>query len=219
MINWDSTPIPLGPPGWALPDPATAGPDDLVGVGADLVPSTLYEAYRTGLFPMPVGRRRIGWFSPDPRGILPLDGLRVTRSLRQSCRKYEVTFDRSFGEVMVKCGDPKRPHGWIDRDILGAYGRLHELGWAHSVECRDTDGQLLGGLYGVRIGRFFAGESMFSHARDASKVALVALVERLVADGAELLDVQWATPHLVSLGATAIPRADYLDRLRRATIC
>jgi leucyl/phenylalanyl-tRNA--protein transferase len=167
---------------------------------------------------MPVGRRLLGWFSPDPRGILPLDGLRVTRSLRQSCRKYEVSFDRSFDEVMVECGDPTRPHGWINRDILKAYGRLHELGWAHSVECRDTDGRLLGGLYGVRIGRFFAGESMFSHARDASKVALVALVERLVADGAELLDVQWATPHLVSLGAIAIPRADYLERLRRATI-
>ena len=214
--TWDTVPVDPGPCRWQLPDSTFAGEDDLVAIGADLEPSTLLHAYRSGLFPMPVSRREIGWFSPDPRGIIPIDGLRVTRSLRQSMKRYTVTVDGSFREVMVACADPDRPHGWINKEFVDAYTRLHELGWAHSVECRTDDGTLVGGLYGVRINHFFAGESMFSTQRDASKVALVALVDLLRASEIELLDVQWHTEHLDSLGAIAIPRTEYLERLQHA---
>jgi len=184
-------------------------------VGADLEPGTLLAAYRSGLFPMPLRKRIVGWWSPDPRGILPLDGLRVTRSLRQSGRRYEIRTDTRLREVIERCGDPVRPHGWITPAFVDAYVRLHELGWVHSVETYH-DGELVGGLYGVRVGGLFAGESMFSTARDASKVALVALVEQLRATGATLLDVQWRTDHLASLGVIEIPRAEYLRRLADA---
>lgn len=158
----------------------------------------------------------IGWFSPDPRGVIPLNGLRVSRSLRRSVRRYSVTFNVEFEAVMRACGDPARPHGWINEQFIEAYTRLHTLGHAHSVEVRTEDGSLAGGLYGVAIGGFFAGESMFSVARDASKVALVALVDALRDGGGALLDVQWVTPHLASLGAVEIPRPDYLRLLAGA---
>jgi leucyl/phenylalanyl-tRNA--protein transferase len=187
----------------------------MCGVGADLEAGTLLAAYRTGLFPMPVGRRRIGWWSPDPRGIVPLDGLRVSRSLRASLRRFQVTHDADFRAVMTACGDPRRPHGWINREFIDAYSRLHHLGWAHSIEVWHDD-ELVGGLYGVRIGRFFAGESMFHLATDASKVALVHTVEWLRATGATLFDVQWTTDHLRSLGAIDVPRRDYLALLADA---
>jgi leucyl/phenylalanyl-tRNA---protein transferase len=187
-----------------------------VGVGADLEPGTLLAAYRTGLFPMPAGGGpRIAWWSPDPRGVLPLDGLRVSRSLRRSCRRYEVRVDTAFRAVVRRCADPTRDGSWISADIIRAYSALHELGWAHSVETWEGD-RLVGGLYGVSIGGLFAGESMFHDATDASKVALVGVVERLVAGGATLLDVQWTTPHLLSLGAVDVPRALYLDLLADA---
>ena len=216
-------PIDPGPCRWELPDPGTADEHGVVGVGADLEPSTLLAAYRHGLFPMPVhGGATLAWWSPDPRGVLPLDGLRVTRSLRQSRRRYEVRTDTAFREVMVRCADPGRDGGWITPAFIDAYTRLHELGWAHSVETWSVgDGaggdELVGGLYGVAIGGLFAGESMFHVARDASKVALVALVERLRAGGATLLDVQWTTDHLASLGAVDVPRADYLRLAAAAT--
>lgn len=200
---------------WSLPSPELADEHGLCAVGADLEPGTLLGAYRRGLFPMPVRKRVLGWWSPDPRGILPLDGLRVSRSLRQSCRRYEVRRDTRFREIVERCGDPRRPHGWITRGIVDAYGELHRLGWAHSFETYDGD-RLVGGLYGVAIGRFFAGESMFSLSRDASKVALVTLVDTLRARGFTLLDVQWTTPHLVSLGAVDISRDEYLVRLAEA---
>jgi leucyl/phenylalanyl-tRNA--protein transferase len=164
---------------------------------------------------MPLGRRRLAWFSPDPRAVIPLDGLRVSRSLRRSVRRFDMRRDSAFADVMVRCADPRRAGGWITPAFVRAYVRLHELGWAHSFECYDGD-ELVGGLYGVRIRGFFAGESMFHSATDASKVALVGLVEWLRDTGARLLDVQWPTPHLVSLGAEAIPRAEYLDRLALA---
>ena len=175
----------------------------------------MLAAYRAGLFPMPVRKRTLGWWSPDPRGIVPLDGLIVHRSLRQSMRRYEVRIDTRFREVMERCGDPSRPHGWITPAFVDAYEHLHQLGWAHSVETY-LDGVLVGGLYGLGIGRFFAGESMFSVARDASKVALVALVDALREQGTVLLDVQWTTPHLMSLGAIDVPRTDYLAMLADA---
>lgn len=217
--------MPVEPPAsaWVFPDLRTLDPgpdpDDLVGAGADLEPGTLLAAYRQGLFPMPEGGRRplLHWFSPLERGVLPLDGLVVSRSLRRSLRDFEVRIDTAFTDVLAACGDPRRPLGWIDGDIARAYTRLHELGWAHSVETW-RDGELVGGLYGVSIGGLFAGESMFHHARDASKAALVGLVEALRDEHAErrVLDVQWVTPHLATLGAVAVPRAAYLDRLRAA---
>lgn len=165
---------------------------------------------------MPVGRRRIGWWSPDPRGVLPLDGLVVSRSLRRSVRRFDVRVDTAFTETMVRCADPHRPDGWITPAFVEAYSRLHDLGVAHSVETWQ-DGRLVGGLYGVGLGGFFAGESMFHEATDASKVALVALVGLLAASGPHaLLDVQWVTPHLASLGAVEIPRVEYRRRLDAA---
>ena len=201
---------------WQFPPP-TGAPDDLVCLGADLEPGTILAAYRAGLFPMPYDRRRLGWWSPDPRGILPIDELKVSRSLRRSAAGFEIRVDTAFAEVVDACADPRRPSGWIDADIRAAYLRLHRLGWAHSVEAW-RGGRLAGGLYGVAIGGLFAGESMFHRERDASKVALVGLVEGLRDEHAadRLLDVQWQTPHLESLGAIEVPRTTYLRRLARA---
>jgi leucyl/phenylalanyl-tRNA--protein transferase len=164
---------------------------------------------------MPLGNK-VAWWSPDPRGIIPLDGLIVSHSLRRSCRRFEIRFGTAFDEVVAACGDPARQGAWIDRRVRNAYLILHELGWAHSVEAWTPDGQLAGGLYGVAIGGFFAGESMFHYQRDASKVALVALVEALRASGAQLLDVQWLTPHLASLGAVEVSRQRYHQLLKVA---
>lgn len=212
--------MPTEPPPstWTFP-PAASGDGDLVAVGADLQPGTLLSAYRQGLFPMGVDTRGapVGWWSPEQRGVLPLDGLRVSRSLRQSARRFEVRVDTAFEQVVAGCADPARSGGWIDADVGGAYVELHRLGWAHSVEAWHED-VLAGGLYGVAIGGLFAGESMFTRVRDASKVALVALVGLLRDAHAEqrLLDTQWLTPHLASLGVVEIDRDDYLARLRTA---
>lgn len=208
-------PVEPPPSPWRFPDPREAD-GDVVAFGGDLEPGTILAAYRAGLFPMPI-ERRLAWWSPDPRGVLPLDGLRVTRSLRRNCRRYEVRVDTAFSAVLDGCRAPTRPHGWISPDIAAAYLRLHELGWVHSVEAWDTeDGTLAGGLYGVVIGGLFAGESMFHVRRDASKVALVGLVDAMTADGdvdLRLLDVQWRTDHLGSLGVVEIAREEYLRRL------
>ncbi len=200
---------------WALPDPAVAG-DDLIAVGADLAAGTVLAAYRTGLFPMRVSRGGpLAWWSPNPRGIIPLDGLHVSRSLRRSCGRFTVTVDTAFGDVMRACADPRRPDGWINESFIAAYTELHRLGWAHSVETW-RDGELAGGLYGIAIGGLFAGESMFHRTTDASKVALVALVERLGRADGVLFDVQWTTRHLSSLGAVDVSRETYLELLRHA---
>jgi leucyl/phenylalanyl-tRNA--protein transferase len=210
-------PIEPPPTGWDFPPATSADADGIVGVGADLAPGTILHAYRRGLFPMPLGRGgRLGWWSPEPRGVLPLGGLRVSRSLRRSTRRYEIRVDTAFDEVVRACADPRRPGGWIDAEIMAGYRRLHDLRWVHSVEAWTPDGELAGGLYGVAIGGLFAGESMFHTRTDGSKVALVGLVDRLIEAGAGLLDVQWLTPHLASLGAVAIPRSTYLERLADA---
>lgn len=221
--------MPVEPPPSScdLPDPLALPPElaheDLVGLGADLEPGTLLRAYRAGLFPMHVSLvddgsqdEVIGWWSPQPRGILPLDSLTVSRSLRQSCRRMRTTVDQAFLDVVDGCADRDRTGRWINADIRAAYLRLHELGWAHSVETW-RGAELVGGLYGVSIGGLFAGESMFHRAADASKVALVRLVADLRSDGRErLLDVQWVTDHLSSLGAVEIPRDGYLQLLQAA---
>jgi leucyl/phenylalanyl-tRNA--protein transferase len=212
---------------WVFPDDpvalaTAAGDGEVVGLGADLEPGTLLAAYRSGLFPMPARRGVMAWWSPDPRGILPLgnDGqsLSFSRSLRRSCRRFEIRVNTAFDEVIAACADRRRPGAWIDRNMQRAYQRLHRLGWVHSVEAWDSDGHLAGGLYGVAIGGLFAGESMFHRQSDASKVALAGLVSMLREAGVEgrLLDVQWATPHLVSLGAVEVRRARYHELLEVA---
>jgi leucyl/phenylalanyl-tRNA--protein transferase len=211
--------MPVEPPPtrWLLPSADAADETEIAGVGADLAPGTLLAAYRAGLFPMRVGRGGpIGWWSPDPRGIIPLDHLHESRSLRRSRRRFPVALDTAFEAVMRGCGDPRRPHGWIDEEFVSAYCELHRLGWAHSVEAYDERGVLVGGVYGIGIGGLFAAESMFHRATDAGKVALAALVELLRAGGALLLDVQWTTEHLASLGAVDVPRAKYLELLAEA---
>ncbi|MCW2835812.1 MAG: Leucyl/phenylalanyl-tRNA--protein transferase [Nocardioides sp.] len=210
-------PVPPEPSAWIFPEPGDWDPDDdLVGMGADLAPGTLLAAYSQGLFPMPIGGRRapIGWFSPVRRGALPLDGLLVSRSLRRSARHFEIRVDTAFEEVIDACGDRRRPDGWISPAIRAAYLELHQLGWVHSVEAW-REGRLAGGLYGVGIGGLFAGESMFHRERDASKVALMGLVEVLSDEYADrrVLDVQWQTPHLASLGVVEIARSAYLASL------
>jgi leucyl/phenylalanyl-tRNA---protein transferase len=208
------------PTPWAFPHHSTWDPDDdLVALGADLEPGTLVTAYSLGLFPMPVtlDREELGWFSPVERGVLPLDGLKVSRSLRRSARDFEIRVDTAFDEVMAACGSPDRPDGWITPEFVRGYTKLHMLGWAHSIEAW-RDGHLAGGLYGVSIGGLFAGESMFHRVRDASKVALVGLVDLLRDEHADqrVLDVQWQTPHLASLGVVRRPRAEYLEAVERA---
>jgi leucyl/phenylalanyl-tRNA--protein transferase len=194
-------PIEPDPCAWGFPPATSAGSEDVVALGADLAPGTLLAAYRAGLFPMPVEEApAMVWWSPYRRGVIPLDGFHLSRSLRRTRRRYEITVDRAFG--------------WITGEIQAAYTVLHTLGWAHSVEAWDADGTLAGGLYGVEIGGLFAAESKFHVRTDASKAAVAGLVDRLRARGGErLLDVQWATDHLRTLGAVDIHRDEYLRRL------
>lgn len=185
----------------------------------NLSPEALLAGYMQGIFPMASADGRVAWYSPDPRAILPLDHLHVSRSLRRSILRgqFEVRFNTAFREVIEACAAPApgRDETWISAAITEAYTRLYRLGFAHSVESW-SEGQLVGGLYGVSIRGFFAGESMFSRRRDASKVALYNLVLRLRERGFRLLDVQYQTPHLKQLGAVEIPRPRYLALLRRA---
>jgi len=195
--------------------------DDLVAVSRAFNPELVLQAYRSGVFPMPARRGLMGWWSPLDRAILPLHRLRVTRSLRKMVPRYQIRVDSDFEGVLAGCGDPRRPDGWIDADIRRVYRELYRKGRVHSVEAWTADGQLAGGLYGVNVGGLFAGESMFHRpdiGRDASKVALLALVQILSAAGSEgrLLDVQWMTPHLQSLGVIEVPRVRYLQLLARA---
>ena len=205
---------PFGPP-------ALWREDDLIGVSRDFDPDLALAAYASGVFPMPAPGGLMGWYSPLRRGVLPLDGMRVSRSLRKMVGRYEIRTDTAFDAVLAGCADRRRPNGWIDDRIRRVYRQLHRRGIVHSVEAWTAAGELAGGLYGVSVGGLFAGESMFHRpdiGRDASKVALVALVERLRSAGPpdRLLDVQWVTPHLASLGVVEISRAEYLQRLAAA---
>ncbi|GAB7191223.1 leucyl/phenylalanyl-tRNA--protein transferase [Kineococcus sp. NUM-3379] len=194
--------------------------EDLVAAGGDLRPATLLAAYRTGYFPMGLGRGGtgpLGWWSPDPRGVLLPHEVHVSRSLRRSLRGFEIRVDTAFAEVVAGCADPSRPGAWITDEIAAAYLRLHRTGWAHSVEAW-AGGELVGGLYGLAIGGFFAAESKFHRARDASKAAVVGLARILTADGVpgRLVDVQWCTPHLATLGVRELDRRDYRRALAAA---
>jgi leucyl/phenylalanyl-tRNA---protein transferase len=211
-------PQPVPPTAWLLPAPAEADEDGVVGVGADLSASTLVDAYRRGIFPWPHPGVPLPWFSPDPRGVLALDGVRVSRSLRQRLRRcgWETTIDVAFPAVVRACAEDRGEAGtWISPPMARAYVRLHDLGWAHSLEVWDR-GTLIGGLYGVQVGGVFTGESMFHRESDASKVALVDLASRFHAAGGRLLDVQLTTDHLVSMGAHDLPRDRFIDLLHAA---
>lgn len=212
------SPVPELPPSpWTF-NPATWPIDDCVAAGADLEPATIVDAYAHGAFPMPVEEiDPMLWWSPLERGVLHLQDAHVSRSLRRSMKAFTITVDRSFEDVLDACADPTRPGAWIDNRIRDAYVRLHELGWAHSIEVRTHDGALAGGLYGIAIGGLFAGESMFHHVRDASKAAVIGLVSLLRDEHADerLVDVQWQTPHLASLGVTKMPRHEYVSDLER----
>jgi leucyl/phenylalanyl-tRNA---protein transferase len=190
----------------------------VVGVGADLSPGTLVDAYRRGIFPWPHPGVPLPWFSPDPRGVIALDGLLVSRSLRQRLRRcgWETTVDVAFPAVVKGCAEGRGTAGtWISPTMARAYLRLHQLGWAHSVEVWDG-ATLIGGLYGVQVGGVFTGESMFNRVSDASKVALVDLAARFHAAGGRLLDVQLTTDHLLSMGAVDVPRDDFVGVLLAA---
>ena len=208
--------MPIEPPRspWRFPLDMETDEHGFVGVGADAEPGTILAAYRAGAFPMPIrDGGEFAWWSPDPRGVLELDDLHVSRSLARSMRRFEFRVDTAFDEVVDGCADPRRPHGWIDDRIRVAYRRLHDLGWAHSVETW-LDGELVGGLYGLGIGGLFAAESKFHRVTDASKAAVVALVHGLTDGHDRLVDVQWRTDHLATLGVRDLDRETYRRRLR-----
>jgi leucyl/phenylalanyl-tRNA--protein transferase len=201
---------------WSFPSPGLwPADDDVVAVGADLETDTLLYAYAHGMFPM-FHKRDLLWWSPVDRGVIPLDGVRITRSMRQSAKMFTCTVNTAFVDVMKKCATTHTDGNWIDKNFIDAYTELHQEGHAHSVEVWNSNGELVGGLYGVRINKFFAGESMFHTETDASKVALMHLVQLMTLDGMELLDTQWRTEHLETLGCIAVPREKYLQLLASA---
>jgi leucyl/phenylalanyl-tRNA---protein transferase len=205
--------LPIEPPPsrWAFPPAEDAPTRAPLGIGADLEPGTLLAAYRAGVFPWPDDAGRLLWWSPDPRAVMPLDGFHESRSLARARRRFVLTRNRAFADVMRGCGSTHGPT-WITPGMLNAYVRLHELGWAHSIEVW-RGGELVGGVYGVAVGGLFAAESMFHRERDASKAALAALVDHLRDRAFGLLDVQLLTPHLASLGAIEVAREAYLAGL------
>lgn len=211
MIPWLETASPFPPPHTALSDP-----NGLLAAGGDLSPSRLLAAYRRGIFPWYGQGDPILWWSPDPRMVLVPEELKISRSLAKTLRNkcYEVRFDTAFDEVMAGCARarPDQPGTWITADMREAYNRLHRLGYAHSVETW-IDGSLAGGLYGVAIGAVFFGESMFTSTRDASKIALAALVRHCTGRGLRLIDCQMHTRHLESLGARDVPRREFSRRI------
>jgi leucyl/phenylalanyl-tRNA---protein transferase len=211
VIPWLAADDPFPPPERALKEP-----NGLLCAGGDLSPARLLAAYRRGIFPWYSGDQPILWWSPDPRMVLRCDELKVSRSLAKSVRNkgYELRVDSAFRRVLAGCAAPRADDAgtWLGEDMRRAYLALHRAGYAHSFETWQR-GELVGGLYGVALGRMFYGESMFSRATDASKVALVALVEELRARGFPLVDCQVRTPLLASLGACEIPRRDFLRAL------
>ena len=213
MIPWLDVRDPFPPVERALREP-----NGLLAAGGDLSPERLVDAYKHGIFPWFGEDDPLLWWSPDPRMVLFVRELHVSRSLRRAIRSGDltVTFDRAFRQVMAGCAEPRPDAGgtWITDDMVEAYGELADRGFAHSVETW-TDGRLVGGLYGVAIGRMFYGESMFSRQTDASKVALVALTRQLERWGFEMIDCQMSTGHLASLGAREVPRGEFLERMRK----
>jgi len=204
-------------PSFNFPDPSRADPDGLLAVGGNLEPETLLSAYQQGIFPWFDEDTPILWWSPDPRAILEFDNLYVSKRLARTIRtnKFQVTFDQDFDAVVQGCTYRPEEGTWITPEVANAYGEFHRSGHAHSVEVWQQ-GVLVGGLYGVAIGGLFAGESMFSTVSDASKIALVALVSRLKEKGYQLFDLQIINEHTSTMGATEIPRDDYLAKIKTA---
>jgi len=194
--------------------------EEVVAIGADLEPDTVLYAYAHGMFPMYVDKksRMLGWWSPFERGVFPLDGFHISRSMRNSAQHFVCTINVAFVRVMQECATARTDGNWINQEFINAYTVLHEMGHAHSVEVWNKKGELVGGLYGLRINGFFAGESMFHRETDASKVALMHLVDLMNLDGMQLLDTQWNTDHLSSLGCTSVPRPEYLALLAKAIV-
>jgi leucyl/phenylalanyl-tRNA--protein transferase len=206
----------------AFPDPRLSSPEGLLAVGGDLSPERLLLAYSLGIFPWYGSGEPILWWSPDPRCVVFPEAVHVSRRLARTLRqrRFHVTCNRVFSQVVAACAEPRPRDGagtWLVPEMQAAYRRLHTLGYAHSVETWQEE-VLVGGIYGVAIGRFFFGESMFHQVTDASKVALVSLCRHLAEKQFELLDCQVPNPHLFRMGATALPRADFLDRLYRAEL-
>jgi leucyl/phenylalanyl-tRNA--protein transferase len=204
----------------SFPDPESANEIGLLTAGGDLSPARLLEAYCRGIFPWYSEGDPILWWSPDPRAIIELDGLIIPRRLRRTLRSGRFTFsvNRCFGQVLHGCSANRDGGTWILPEMIRAYQTLHRLGHAHSVEVWHN-GELAGGLYGVAVGGLFAGESMFTRVRDASKAALFFLTQRLRIRGFHLFDIQFLTDHTQRLGAIEIPRREYLQRLRQAMTC
>ncbi len=207
-----------------FPHPREAGPDGLLITGGSLAPAWMLEAYKSGIFPMPLNygqQRSLGWFSPDPRGILPLDSFHISRRLARRLRQgeFQFTVNCAFAQVVEACASPRLPDTgcWLTLAMQNAYQSLHEMGVTHSVEVWSR-GHLVGGIFGIAMGGFFAGESMFSRQTDASKAALAWLVNHLGSRGFALLDVQWTNEHTRSLGAIDIPRDEYLQKLSAAVL-
>lgn len=198
-------------------DPNRADASGLVAIGSDLKPATLLRAYRAGVFPWYDESMPICWWSPDPRAILPLDNLHISHRLARTMRSsaWSITINHDFGGVIRGCASERHDGTWLTPEMIAAYQRLHSAGHAHSLEVWHS-GELAGGIYGVAVGGLFAGESMFHRRRDASKIALVRLVERLLSCNFVMLDIQFLTPHTARMGGTEIPRAEYLRRLAKA---
>ncbi len=206
--------LPPGCPAW-FPDPRGADADGLVALGADLDLERVLLAYRMGIFPWYGDDLPPMWWSPDPRAVIPVDGVHVARRLRRRLRqgRFRLTWNRAFEEVMRACATERHDGTWIVPEMIAAYVRLHRAGHAHSLEVWDADGALVGGIYGVQRGGLFAAESMFHRRTDASKIALVACVRTVAAAGVGLFDVQLPTDHLASMGAVKMSRFGYLTRL------
>ena len=213
MLPWLKLDDPFPPVETALSEP-----DGLLCAGLDLSPERILEAYRQGIFPWFNSGEPVLWWSPDPRMVLVPAELKISRSLKQRMKRggYEIRVDTSFRQVMLACAAPRKGQSgtWISRPMLDAYTRLHEMGYAHSVETW-VDGELAGGLYGMAVGRMFYGESMFSRKTDASKLALAHLCRQLEAWGFGLIDCQMETAHLASMGAKPIPRKDFIREMKR----
>jgi len=210
---------PLPPSRYRFPDPTSFPAEGLVAAGGDFAPATIVEAYRTGTFPWPHPSAELLWFSPDPRSVIEPDGLHVSRRLARTLRqgRFRATVDAAFERVIRACAvRPEDEGSWITERLIRGYLELHDLGWAHSVETWTPEGELAGGLYGVAVGAMFGAESMFHAATDASKAAMVAMMQHARDLGLAFVDIQVITPHTASMGAHEIPRAQYLLRLRKA---
>ena len=211
-------PRPLPPCAYSFGEVRRAPAHGLVGRGADFRPETIVHAYRCGVFPWPQRGEEFLWFSPDPRAIIPMDGLHISARLERRLRqgRFRLTVDADFERVITECGRAREEGTWITTRLRRAYLELHELGYAHSFEAWTADGELAGGLYGIGVAGMYGAESMFHRITDASKVAMVAMMAHCQRIGVQFIDIQVLSPHTESMGAVEISRDQYLVRLESA---